>query len=166
MSGAMLDDEQGGSGMTRFAVILALLLVFFAGSAVAAGGPFGLGIIVGEPTGLSGKLFLSDANAIDGAVAWSFSGDNAFHIHGDYLYHNYTLLDVEKGKLPLYFGIGASFKFREDADDNLGVRIPVGLAYMFDGAPFDVFVEIVPVLELTPDTDFELEGAIGGRFFF
>ena len=152
--------------MTRFAGILALVLDFFMGSAYAAGGPFGLGIIVGEPTGLSGKLFLSDANAIDGAVAWSFSGDNSFHLHGDYLYHNYTLFDVEKGKLPLYFGIGARINFREDADDNIGIRIPVGLTYLFDGAPFDVFVEVVPVLELTPDTEFELEGAFGGRFYF
>ena len=33
----------------------------------AAGGNFGLGIIVGEPTGISGKLFVSSTNAIQAA---------------------------------------------------------------------------------------------------
>ena len=54
----------------------------------------------------------------------------------------------------------------DDADDLIGIRFPVGLDYNFDGAPLDIFVQIVPILELAPKTDFELEGAIGARFFF
>ena len=32
-----------------------------------------------------------------------------------------------------------------------------------DGA---VFVELAPVMDIAPDTDFSLEGALGGRFWF
>jgi hypothetical protein len=129
-------------------------------------GPFGLGIIIGEPTGIDLKFFLTDINAIEGAVAWSLSGNNELHLQAEYLYHLYDLIKVSKGVLPLFVGIGGRFIFREDADDILGIRIPVGLAYEFEGAPFDAFIEIVPIMDLTPDTDFDLEGAIGGRFYF
>jgi hypothetical protein len=129
-------------------------------------GPFGLGIIFGEPTGIDGKLFLTPTNAIEGAVAWSLSGNNNLHIQAEYLYHRYDLITVKKGQLPLFFGVGGRFILRENSKDTIGVRIPVGLAYEFEGAPFDVFGEIVPILDLTPDTDFDLEGAIGARFYF
>ncbi len=42
----------------------------------------------------------------------------------------------------------------------------IGLDYYFGSAPFDIFGEIVPILDFFPDVDFELEGAIGGRFWF
>ncbi len=111
------------------------------------------------------KWFLSGEHAIEGALAWSLSGDNDFHIQGDYLFHNYGLIEVKQGRLPLFFGVGARLLIRENQDNKFGIRIPVGLAYEFN-EPFDVFVEIVPILDLTPDTDFDLEGAIGGRFWF
>lgn len=153
--------------MKRLSILIAILVVCVAFQAHAKPrGNFGLGIIIGEPTGVDGKLFLSGSNAVEGAVAWSLSGDNNFHIQAEYLYHNYTLIKVEKGQLPLFFGIGGRVALRENRDDLIGIRIPVGLAYEFEGGVFDVFGELVPILELHPDTDFDLEGAIGGRFWF
>lgn len=149
--------------MTRSIIIGLLGVMILAGSA-AAQGNFGLGIILGEPTGVSAKLWLTDRTAIDAAAAWSFSNDAAFHLHADYLFHNFDLISVEKGKLPVYFGIGGRVKFEDDS--KVGVRIPVGLAYIFDGAPMDIFFEVVPILDLAPDTDFTANGAIGIRYFF
>ena len=125
----------------------------------------GIGIIVGEPTGVDLKWFLSHEHAIEGALAWSLSGDNNLHLQAEYLFHNYGLITVKQGKLPLFFGVGGRLIIRENQDNKLGIRIPVGLAYEFN-EPFDVFFEIVPILDLTPDTDFDLEAAIGGRFWF
>ncbi|MBP2681688.1 MAG: hypothetical protein H6Q78_1551, partial [Candidatus Krumholzibacteriota bacterium] len=45
-------------------------------------------------------------------------------------------------------------------------RVPVGLTYIFDGAPLDIFFEIVPILDLIPDTEFDANAAIGIRFYF
>lgn len=151
--------------MKRLALTIALIAALPA-AVFADGGSFGAGIIVGEPTGISLKYQMNETNAIDGAVAWSLSGSNDLHLHGDYLYHWYDVITVSKGRLPLYSGFGLRLVFREDRDNRIGIRIPVGLAYLFDGAPFDAFVEAVPVLDLAPDTDFDLDGAIGARFWF
>jgi hypothetical protein len=151
----------------RFGWVLVGMAVLLAGTeSHAAGGNFGLGIIVGEPTGVSGKLFVSNTNAIDGAVAWSFGSDTEFHLQMDYLYHFRGVIKVDSGKAPIFAGLGGRFKIRDGADNKFGVRIPVGIAYHFEDAPFDIFIEAVPVLELSPSTDFVMEGAIGGRFYF
>jgi hypothetical protein len=155
--------------MKRIAIIMVLLGLAATLAQPADAKPrgnFGLGIIVGEPTGIDMKWFLNDENAIEAAVAWSTSGNSAVHIQADYLFHFYEWIKVSKGMLPVFFGIGGRFAFVDEGDNSLGIRIPVGLDYEFAGGVVDVFGELVPVLELTPDTDFELEGAIGVRFWF
>ena len=127
---------------------------------------FGAGIIVGEPTGLDGKLWLSSSTALQSAIAWSTSNNSGLHFTLDYTIHKWGIFDIQKGALPLYFGIGGRFRIRDDRDDDLGVRIPVGMAYQFANDPFDIFLEVVPVMDLAPDTDFSLNAALGARFFF
>ena len=56
--------------------------------------------------------------------------------------------------------------FRDDADDNIGIRFPIGIEYYFDDLPIAVFVEIVPILDLVPSSDFDINGGLGGRFYF
>ena len=148
------------------AVLVAITAMSVAGTARAQVSHFGLGVIVGEPTGVDAKWFLAEGNAIEGALAWSLSNDNNLHIQVDYLYHQYDWIKPTKGRIPVFFGLGGRVEFRENADDLWGLRIPVGIAYEFADAPFDLFGEIVPLLELFPDTDFTLEGAIGARFWF
>jgi len=150
------------------AITVILTLCFFA--RIAQGKGFGIGIIVGEPTGISLKNRLGNKGAIDGAIAWSFGGkQDALHIHADYLLNSFNLL--EKGNLSLYLGVGGRIKLKGDdgkdnGDTKLGVRIPVGLNYILTSAPLDVFLEIVPLLDLTPSTSFAFNGAIGIRYYF
>ena len=153
--------------MGRLTLVLLLVVVCFSGYAVAQDRTFGLGLIIGEPTGPSFKLWTGTTTAIDGAVAWSLSKDEALHLHADYLCHNFSLIQVEKGRLPFYFGIGGRMKIVEGKkDDKIGVRIPVGLDYLFADTPLDIFVEVVPVLDLVPDTDLDFNGAVGIRYIF
>jgi len=146
-------------------ILLISLFLFSLDNNFAKGGNFGLGIILGEPTGLSCKLWNSRTTALDGAIAWSFGNKNAMHIHIDHLFHNFNLINVSNGSLPVYYGIGGRMRLDED-DNKIGVRIPIGLAYQFADAPLDIFFEIVPLLDLVPSTDFCLNGAIGIRYFF
>ena len=144
-----------------------VLIIFIATNALALERKqFGVGIIAGEPTGITIKSMLDDKSAIDAGVGWETSGDNEFHIYGDYLYHMNDLIKVPHGKLPLYFGGGLRFIDREKKDDKLGIRIPVGIEYLFKDVSLGAFLELVPVLNLTPDTDFDFEAGIGIRFFF
>jgi len=150
--------------MTLVAVLLAL------GSAnVRAKDDLGIGLIIGEPTGLSLKYWLSEDRAIDAAAAWSFSGKDSFQFHADYLIHRFDIFDADEvsGKMPLYYGLGARIK-EKDKDDHtaFGIRIPLGITYLFADAPFDLFAEIVPIVDLAPDVDVDLNAAIGLRFYF
>ena len=145
---------------------LLLTLVIFLNSAVYAGqGRFGLGVIIGEPTGISMKYWNGKTTAVDGAIAWSFEDESALHLHMDYLIHAFAIIDVSEGSLPLYYGIGGRFKFQK-RDDRVGIRIPLGMAYIFRKAPLDIFFEIVPILELIPSTKIGFNAAIGIRYFF
>ena len=155
-------------------MIIAVLIGLISTSALAQD-KLGIGLIVGEPTGLSVKYWLDEEHAIDGAAAWSFWDGDGFQLHADYLWHNFDLLDEPsglEGKLPVYFGVGARLKFRDDngrrGDDDdavFGIRVPVGISYLFDGKPFDLFAEIAPVLDLVPDFDLNFSLAVGMRFY-
>ena len=145
-------------------IIVLFVSGLFAMNLLAQADGIGVGIILGEPTGLSGKLWLTEKTAIDGAVAWSMWDQGALHVHADFLVHSFNLINVSQGQLPLYFGIGARVKLANDP--LIGVRVPVGLAYLFGSAPLDIFFEVVPILDLIPSTDFHLNSAIGVRYFF
>ena len=147
---------------TKFAMVLFVLVFLSTVKAQSSG--VGLGLIVGEPTGISFKYWTGSTTAFDAALAWSFIDGGAFHIHGDYLFHNMRLISVPEGLLPFYYGIGARIKTANDT--KLGVRVPLGLAYLFQSAPVDIFLEIVPILDLTPKTDFAINAALGARYYF
>lgn len=144
--------------------ILVLIVIAATVGLFAQSSGLGAGIIVGEPTGISFKYWTGKLSAFDGAIAWSFGKEDAMHLHADMLWHNPDLIAVSQGSLPVYYGIGVRIKLEDKS--KLGVRIPVGIAYQFVEAPFDIFLEIVPLLDLVPATDFGLNAAIGVRYFF
>ena len=150
--------------MKKTVIVLLLALVLFTPAVFADGGPFGLGIILGEPTGISLKLWLGDNHAVDGAVAWSFQDDGSFYVHGSYLYHFPELISVDTGSLPVYIGIGGKFSLRDDP--YVGIRVPVGLSYIFATAPVDIFLEIAPGIGLLPSTKADWGAGIGVRYYF
>ncbi len=153
--------------MKRNSLFTGFLFVFLFCSLtnVNSQGGFGVGIIIGEPTGLSLKSWLSGRSALDAGVAWSFVGPDAVHVHVDYLWHNFNLIHVSHGKMPLYLGLGGRVRaFHDDVD--LGARVPLGIEYIFAENRLDVFLEVVPILNLIPGTDFDINAAIGIRYFF
>jgi hypothetical protein len=127
---------------------------------------FGVGVILGEPTGASLKYFFTDTFAIDGAVGWSFHDETDFHLHADALWHKHDLFDTTEGQLSLYCGVGGRVKFRDHAEDRVGVRIPVGVSYKFDRAPVDLFVEVAPIIDFTPSTKGSFSAGVGARYWF
>lgn len=125
------------------------------------GGNFGLGVMLGEPTGVSVKSWNSERTAFDIGGAWSLGRGEALHLHADFLWHSW-FDDTEE--LAFYYGIGGRVIFTDDA--HAGVRVPFGLNYVFRNVPFDLFVEAAPILDLTPDVEFAGNGALGIRYYF
>jgi len=133
-------------------------------------GKFSIGAILGGPTGISAKFWISERNAIDGAASWTSNGSS--HFHFDYLWHDFNRFKSEKdspplyykGSLPFYYGVGGRFEF--DKETEFGIRGVIGVAYLFAEAPFEAFFEIAPFLRLTPGTDAGLDAAVGIRYLF
>lgn len=129
-------------------------------------GHFGVGLVLGEPTGVSLKYFFNDVVAIDGAVGWGFYHETDPYLHSDVLWHKNDLFSVSKGQLSLYGGVGGRVKFRDHADDRFGVRVPVGVSYFFENSPVDVFAEVAPILDFTPVVQGGFSAGMGVRYWF
>ena len=155
-------------------IVALFLSVFLCHSVFAAGEGMGVGLIASHPTGLTLKRWRSDTTAIDAAVEWETSDDDRLYFHASYLMHDFSLFKPENtsARLPLYYGVGAYVDIKENRpgkenrDDVFGLRVPVGISMLFNSAPFEIFVELVPTLDLSPDMDLNFEAAFGGRFYF
>lgn len=139
-------------------------MLFYATITQAQDRGFGLGVIVGEPSGISGKSWLSPKTALAGALAWSLETEEALHFHLDHVFHDFDSMPLEQGMLAFYYGFGGRVKFSRES--TVSIRIPIGLNYLFENAPVDVFLEVVPMLDLIPGTEFNMNGGIGIRYFF
>ena len=131
--------------------------------AVPEKGQKAVGVMIGEPTGISFKAWNSSKTAFDLGLTWSLQSNDAIGIHADHLWH--TWLDVDSGNLAFQYGVGLRTWFADGASA-AGVRIPVGFNYLFEDAPIGLFLEIAPVIDILPDTDADGNGAIGARFYF
>ncbi len=149
----------------RMLILLLLLIALCAAVSCAQRRGFGLGVIVGEPTGISFKDWLNGKTAIDGAIAWSFEHESSFHIHADYLIHAFDEFETTQS-VPLYYGIGGRLKTSNGGDARLGLRGVVGIGYLFREAPIDLFFEIAPILDVAPRTELSVNGGFGARYFF
>lgn len=170
----------------KIAVLGSLLLPLMSSICVAEAGKLGMGLLVGEPTGFSAKYWLSDKAAVDGGLALHYGyhdhyycdGDYyrrygyydgpcsdrrlRFQMHGDFLWH-FDLPANLPGRLPFNFGLGARLitPYTE-----VGLRIPLGISYLFDNLPLDIFAELAPVFVFAPYTGGDLDGGVGARFYF
>lgn len=142
-----------------------LLVTIFSGAAFAQSNGFGLGIILGEPTGISAKYWTTSNTAFDFGLGYSLKKNSRLHLHADYLFHIKNLAHTNEN-ISFYYGPGARLRVVENGDSRLGFRFDVGLVWIPRNAPVDVFLEIAPLLDIIPSTDFTVNGGIGVRFFF
>jgi len=149
----------------KIIVLLGVILIsslLFSSTANAQREGLGIGVIIGVPTGISIKYWTNPENAWDVAFAWDLEKDN-FRFHFDYLWHDFTRFSEKN--LALYYGVGSKFKSEED-DNEFGLKGIIGLNYFHHRAPIDLFVEVSPVVLLTPKTKFEVDFGLGFRYFF
>jgi len=132
---------------------------------VAQESGFGLGVIIGEPTGISAKLWTSPVNAFDFALGWSTREGNQTNFHMDYLWHSFGAIH-SSGRFPLYYGLGGRLMTGPDNDGSVAVRGVIGIAWMPYNTPIDIFLEVAPTIQLTSSTGFSIDAGIGARFFF
>jgi hypothetical protein len=134
------------------AVVLGLSRVASAGDPAhpTDKGTFGIGLVLGEPTGITAKLYLDDDTAIQGAVGINFYGSGV-QANAEYLWHPWIVQDRDLLVMPIYLGPGlraVDYGGRGvDSHFAMGLRAVVGLLFDFKEQPLDAFVELGGVVE-------------------
>lgn len=136
-------------------------------------GNLGVGIILGEPTGICAKLYLRNDQAIQAAVGADFIL-GGLQFHADYVFHPYILQQRDSFVLPFYIGPGVwTFDHSGSRDEHyfgLGLRAVAGLLFDFKNVPLDAFVEVAAVFDygFKDGVGFgvDLNVGAGARFYF
>lgn len=160
--------------ITRFLTCLAALGLF-AGTAAAdpevhthshvdGRSPHGVGVglVLGEPTGLTLSHRQGPRSAIQGYATWSVVHDHA-RFSMDWI-PSLAVVDGHGVQVPIYLGIGGLVAFNDDYGW-AGARIPVGATLLPDNVPLEPFIEVAPVVFIAPDVDVGLEGVLGLRYY-
>lgn len=177
------------------AVALVALCVSTAGTAEArrrsfsngssryqSNGKFGLGVELGAPSGLNGKLFLSPSTALNFGVGWLYDNyyrdGDGLHLYLDHLWHPVSLTENPTFKLPFFVGVGGAFWSFDDRRDRfddrysaVGLRVPFGLAFDFNNVPLDIYVQLTLVVSIFFN-DYRdrfgpgFAGSVGIRYWF
>lgn len=125
-------------------------------------GSVGVGGQLGEPSGISVKLYQRPAFAYEVLAAWDLA--DFFFLNGHALYER-TIPDTP---LRYYLGPGVLFGIREpDADESdfvVGISGEFGVNFFVER--YEVFVHLTPRLGVIPDTEGDVGGGIGLRYYF
>lgn len=118
---------------------------------------FGLGIVLGEPSGVNAQVYWTPHSTVGITAAWS--------VH-DWLFvaADYQILNRLGDSPPewrWFYGLGAYLGTPHNARGLIGGRIPLGIKYKIPSSIVDVWGELVPALRLVPDTQAEFQGGIG-----
>jgi hypothetical protein len=153
----------------RFLALLALAITISLGAASnaqaqRAPGALGLGLQLGEPSGISLTYYQPEGMSYDFLSAWNLSNDFFFlNAHG--LFNRHLGNDQN---LHLYYGPGAFVGFQDRNGDNqdtvAGISGRIGLGYLIDR--FEIYGQLTPRLSVTPGTDGDLGGGVGFRYYF
>ena len=158
--------SRGGS-MKRIVVTGFLILVVS-----VAFSQFSLGVMVGQPTGLSARLEMGGNLSLDLGAAYSFFWISGVHIHADVVYVDRSLLRISDNSIPIYFGAGVRYigaYWFGLSYSTISARVPIGVLYPFhvsSDVNLEVFAEVVPTIKVYPDFNFDVSFALGVRYRF
>lgn len=164
-----------------FFILAALTISSVSQAQSATPRDFGIGLAIGSPTALTGKIWLTNTTAMDFGLA--YSSRDYLLIYGDYLLHDTGLFQSNKftDRLTTYFGFGlgiyswdrnyyygnrpAGWRSKE-SDLGVYIRVPIGAEWRPVDLPIGVFAELVPGLSVVPSIDVIINAAIGIRYYF
>ena len=180
-------DTSSRAAVNTATLLFLFLLTISVSHPVQAQGPqgksFGIGFSVGEPTAVSARFWLSRENSWDAAIGSSWIGNP--HIHADYLWH---FNDAFNSRIvSLYAGVGGVLGFGDkdkgwfvvwkrgkkveerwyygDNEFAIAAKGVFGLNIIPRNTPLDIFLELNPILGISPGFGFDIQPALGIRFY-
>jgi hypothetical protein len=135
--------------------------------AKSANGRMGIGVFLGQPTGITFEMDLSATSWLDFKAAWNLAGGGGSSIllQGNYEYAFPGMVIVGEESLTPFVGVGAVVNVY-DGGIGLGARVPAGVAYRFRTVPLELFIELGLDVYLFPATDIGFSGGLGARYRF
>jgi hypothetical protein len=147
-----------------------------------SGGKFGLGLLLGSRTGLSAKLWPGRRHSLSIDVG-STNFTNTLSFAASYHFYPKLIRAPQSGvSAQLYFGVGVRARLLihsefEDPNDSesatiletasvAGVRVPIGISFLLQGFPIELFIEAAPAIDFWYSLGFDLEGIGGARIYF
>lgn len=140
----------------------------------------GIGVALGNPTGISGKFYLDGrktaVEAVIGTESWG-PGYGGLYAHGVYLWHPGTVLYESDFEMAWHIGGGAFLsnwgrdpgnRFDNWSDSRLsaGARVQAGLDLDLTRIPFQVYGDLAMNLLVLPKPWPALHVAAGVRYYF
>lgn len=129
-----------------------------------------VGVVIGDPTGFSGRLGLDNNHSLAAAIAYTSGYYEGLYLHVSYLWDNARQFRTSVNPLELYYGLGLRVitiqRGRYDGDTAIGPRAPIGLLYNFNNPNIEVFGELSLALDFAPRSDVDLDAGVGARVRF
>lgn len=148
-------------------IILPFFIIFmFGGFIQAQEKNFGVGLIVGEPTGISVKYWMNKTEAFHFSLGYAAFEGKAIGLNADYLFHKYglRLFDSDE-KFLLFYGFGGRLRIIRDNDDSFGARGIIGISWLDKSGRLEVFAETAPGFILIPKTKLCIDAALGFNIY-
>jgi hypothetical protein len=142
-------------------LLAVMILLVLSSTLQAQDRGLGLGLVLGSPTGFSAKYWTTRDEAMQFGIGWvAMRKDHGTAVSFDYVWHSFNTIQASE-RFPLFYGLGAQM-----VSSSLGVRGVFGIGWHSRNAPIDVFLQIVPIVQLTDNSGFYLDAAVGVRYFF
>lgn len=150
--------------VTTLAFVCLCIAIVSPAQAQRRSGDLGLGGQIGEPSGITLKIYNPSSVSYDFLAAWDLDDFFFLNVHGTY--------ERRVGNNPnvrFFFGPGGFIGFRDrgrDRDDDVVAGISGTFGISFWVEQFEIYARLTPRLSVVPDTDGDLGGGLGLRFYF
>ena len=132
----------------RLKRIFIVLLIFFSCnfSVVAATPQWGIGAVIGDPTGLSINYFMNEIQSLHSVLSFDFNGSDELNFASHFTRWK-RFSDTPLNPLRWFYGLAAEIAILDqvhkgfhDTDVELGPSATLGISYAFESAPLEVFL--------------------------
>lgn len=135
-------------------IILITILLF---QSAAFAKTWGVGAVLGAPTGLSANYFFKDEHVLHSTLAYKLDGKSEMQISSHYVWRKHYQ------SLNWFYGAGGKILFN---DFRAGPSASLGAYHDFKEAPVEVFIKSALTLNIISETnsDFDLMAGIHYQF--
>jgi hypothetical protein len=150
--------------MFKRMLFIVLLLVLAAQVGFSQSSGIGLGLAIGNPTGIDCKGWITRSGALHLSIGWpDLSSHGGTALSAEYLWHAHVFRSRER--FPLFYGVGGFFGVGGGVDI-IAARGIFGIEWWPRGSNFDIFLQLMPALYFEPNSEFDFDFQLGARYFF